>query len=359
MRKLMLLVCLVALLSASFTVIAQDEAGWTCPEGFAGQTLRIFNWSTYVAEDTIPNFEEACDVTVEYFEYGSNEEMLAVVRANSAQYDITVPTGNTVAIMIEEALVQPLNKDLIPNIENIAETFADPPYDPGNEYSVPYQWGTIAVGYDQTIVGEEITSWEQVWDYDGAVAWLNDPRAMMGLALMLLGHDPNSTNPDEIQEAKDFLLERSDNVDVVADDNGQDLLYQGNVDITIEYNGDIFQIMAECECDDYMYVIPEEGSNVWTDNLVVPFNAPNPDLAMVFIDYVLDPQVGADLSNYIAFGTPNSASMELIDPELLENPGIYPSEETMGKLFFANKVPSDVEQLYAEAWSELMAAMTE
>lgn len=362
MKKVMVFLMVVVLLTLSITsgVFAQDEAAWACPAGFEGQTLRVFNWSTYVAEDTIPNFEDACDVKVEYFEFGSNEEMLAVVRANSAQYDIAMPSGNTVAIMIEEGLVQPLNKELIPNLENLSETFANPPYDPENEYSVAYQWGTIGVGYDRTIVGEDITSWEQVWNYDGPVAWLNDQRAMMGLALLLLGYDPNSTNPDEIQEAADFLLERSDNVDVVADDNGQDLLYQGNVDISIEYNGDIFQIMSECECDDYVYVIPDEGANVWTDNMVIPFNAPNPELAMVFIDYILDPQVGADLSNYIAYGSPNQASIEagLIDEALITNPGIYPSEETMGMLFFANKVPADVEQLYAEAWNGLMANMT-
>ncbi|MCL4878882.1 MAG: spermidine/putrescine ABC transporter substrate-binding protein [Anaerolineae bacterium] len=361
MHKLTILFLIISLLALGFANATLAQEKWTCPEGFEGQTLRFFNWSTYVAENTIPDFEDACGVQVEYFEYGSNEEMLAVIRSNSAQYDITVPSGNTVGIMIEEGLAQPLKKELIPNMVNIAETFADPPYDPGNDYSVPYQWGTIAIGYDQNIVDEEITSWEQVWDYDGPVAWLNDPRAMMGLALMLIGHDPNSTDPDEIDEARQFLEDRSDNVDVIADDNGQDLLNRGDVDITIEYSGDIFQLIYECECDDFVYVIPAEGANVWTDNMVVPYNAPNPDLAMVFIDYILDPQVGADLSNFTAYGTPNQASLDagLIDEELLSNPGIYPSEDVMDKLFFANKVPAEAEETYLEAWSKLIAAMSE
>lgn len=361
MHKLTILILIISLLALGFANATLAQEKWTCPEGFEGQTLRLFNWSTYVAENTIPDFEDACGVQVEYFEYGSNEEMLAVIRSNSAQYDITVPSGNTVGIMIEEGLAQPLKKELIPNMVNIAETFADPPYDPGNDYSVPYQWGTIAIGYDQNIVDEEITTWEQVWNYDGPVAWLNDPRAMMGLALMLIGHDPNSTDPDEIDEARQFLEDRSDNVDVIADDNGQDLLNRGDVDITIEYSGDIFQLIYECECDDFVYVIPEEGANVWTDNMVVPYNAPNPDLAMVFIDYILDPQVGADLSNFTAYGTPNQASLDagLIDEELLSNPGIYPSEDVMGKLFFANKIPAEAEETYLEAWSKLIAAMSE
>lgn len=362
MRKLIILVTILSLLPIASITFAQDEAeGWTCPEGFDGQTLRIFNWSTYVAEDTIPNFEEACGVTVEYFEYGSDEEMLAVVRSESAQYDLVVPSGDTLSIMINEELVTPLNYDLIPNAENVSDSFRNPPYDPDNVYSLPYQWGTIGIGYAVDFVGEEITSWADVFAYDGPVAWLNDLRAMMGVALLLLGHDPNTTDADQIEEARAFLLENASNVIVVADDNGQDLLDRGDVDITVEYSGDIFQILDECECEDYAYVIPEEGTNVWTDNMAIPFNAPNPDLAMVFMDYIFDAQVGADLSNFTAYGTPNQASLDagLIDAELLENPGIYPTDETRERLFFNSGVGPDVEQLYAEAWNNLLAELAQ
>jgi len=365
MRQYVLMVMLLVLALALVPILsltpasAQDE-GWTCPEGYEGQTLRIFNWSTYVAEDTIPNFEEACDVTVEYFEFGSDAEALAVVRSGAAEYDIVVPAGATTGLMIEEGLVQPLDFDIITNYDNLLDAFKNPPYDPNNEYSIAYQWGTIGIGYDVNFAGE-INSWEDVFNYDGPVAWLNDERAMLGVGLLLLGYDPNSTDADEIAEAGEFLLENAENVTVIADDNGQDLLLRGDVDITVEYSGDIFQIMSDCECEDFAYVIPSEGSNVWTDNMVVPATAPNPELAMVFINYILDPQVGADLSNFTAYGSPNAASIEqgLIDEELLGNSGIYPSEETLNNLFFAFSLGGEVEQLYTEAWTNLQAELSQ
>jgi spermidine/putrescine transport system substrate-binding protein len=158
--------------------------------------------------------------------------------------------------------------------------------------------------------------------------------------------------------AAEYLLERNQaDIFEVAPDTGQDLLLRGEVDAVVEYSGDIFQIIDECECDDFAYVIPSEGGNVWTDNLAIPFNAPNPALAHVFIDYILDPHVGADLSNYTAYGTPNSAALEFIDPELLEDPGIYPSEETMAGLFFSKGKFGEASTYYSEAWNELNARL--
>ena len=333
MRKLIILIAVLSLISLAGLVTAQDESTWTCPEGFDGQTLRVFNWSTYVAEDTISNFEDLCGVTVEYFEYGSNEEMVAVVRAESAQYDIVVPSGGTVTEMAEEELLQPLDHSKIPNLANVSDTFLDPPYDPGNAYSMPYQWGTIGIGFDTTIVDpEEMTSWADFLGYEGRVTWLDDQDATLGVALLLQGHDPNSDVEEEITGAAQFLLDsnKADVIDI-APDTGQDYLLRGEVDAVVEYSGDIFQIAETCECDDFVYVIPSEGANVWTDNMAIPFNAPNPDLAHAFIDYILDAHVGADLSNYTAYGTPNAASLEFINPDLLADAGIYPSEETMAK----------------------------
>jgi len=359
MRKVVLGICvLVLLVSASAFATAQEETGWTCPEEFEGQTLRVFNWSTYIAEDTIPNFEDACGVTVDYNIFESNEAMLTIIREGSAEYDIIVPTDYAVEIMIEEGLLREINWENVPNRANVAETFLNPPYDPEGKYSAPYQWGTVAVGYNQELVGEEITSWQQVFDYDGPVAWLDDQRGTMGIALKMLGYDPNTTDENEIAEARDFLMENGGNVVAVAADDGQVMLERGDVDISVEYSGDIFQIIADCECEDYAYVIPEEGALLWMDNLAIPANAPNPELAEVFINYVLDAQVGADISNYTAYGSPNQAAIDegLIAEELLSNPGIYPSEEAQANLFFVRSV-GDAAQTYDQAWSEILTSL--
>ena len=202
--------------------------------------------------------------------------------------------------------------------------------------------------------GEEITTWEQVFNYDGAVAWIDDSRFMFGLALVILGYDANSSSPDEIAEARDFLIANGGNVVAIAADDGQALLERGEVDIVIEYNGDIFQLIADCECEDFVYTLPEPTGQVWVDTLAIPAGAPNKALAEVFIDYVLDPQVGADISNYTAFASPNQAAIDaqLIDEEYLNDPSIYPDAELTATLFTTLALP-DAEQLYNDAWDEV------
>lgn len=333
---------------------AQEEGSWTCPAGLEGQRLNVYNWTTYIAEDTVSNFEALCGVTVTYDTYPTEDDMLARIRQGNPGYDIVVPSGTIMSLMVNEGLLEPLDLENIPNVANVAETFLDLPFDPGNQYSLPYQWGTVGIGYNRTRVGGEITSWEEMFAYEGPVSWIEDVRGIMGVALLMAGFDPNSTNPDEIAAARDFLVENGSNVVYINQDDGQEVLLRGEADIVMEYSGDIFQIIDECACDDYAYVIPEEGTYFWVDNVAIPVGAPNKALAEVFIDYLLDPQVGADISNYTAYGSPNRAAIEagLIDEALLNNPGIYPSEETEERLFSIVNDP-EAEGLYNDAWDEV------
>jgi spermidine/putrescine transport system substrate-binding protein len=356
----LLLTLALAMSQASLPAQAQDvpQSAWACPEGFQGQTLRIFNWSTYIAEDTVPNFEALCDVRVEYFEYSSNDEMINIVRANSAQYDLVFPNSNAITRMIEEELVQAIDHSKIPNLENIAETFRDRPQDPGMQYSVPYQWGTVGIGIDTTVIDPaEMQTWEDFFSYAGRVAWLEDQRIMLGIALGQLGFDANSTTEEEIQAAVDWLLESDNDVYQIAQDNGQDLLAQGEVDAVVEYNGDIFQLIADCECEDFAYITPA-GTNLWMDGMAIPYNAPNPDLAHTFIDYVLDPVVGASISNYITYGSPNTPALEFIDPTLRDNPGIYPDEAILATTFVLTDTGA-AEVLFNDAWNRLSASLVD
>lgn len=361
MRKLFILFVLLTLVVGivpAFTLAQDDDEmeAWACPEGFEGQTLSVFNWSTYVADDTIPNFEELCGVEVVYDVYESNEAMLARIREGNPGYDIIVPSDYTIAIMADEGLLEPLDLEKIPNFANIGEQFVGAPYDSENQWSVPYQWGTVGVGYNlNEVEGAEILSWQQMFEHDGNVAWLEDPRAMIAIGLVMLGYDPNTGDLDEIAEARDFMIENSSNVVAIAADDGQVLLERGDVDITVEYSGDIFQIMDECECEDFGYAIPLEGSVVWIDNLAIPIDAPNVELAHVFIDYILDAHVGADISNYTAYASPNQAAidMELIDEEYLNDTSIYPDEEISARLFFITE-DADTEQDYLDAWDEIV-----
>lgn len=341
------------------TAMMMEVEPWVCPEGFEGQTLSVYNWSTYVAEDTISNFEAACGVTVVYDVFESNEALLSRISQGNPGYDVMHPTDYMVENLITQGLLEPLDLSLIPNLVNVSDTFIDPPFDPDNAYSIPYQWGTIGIGYNLENTGEPITSWEQVFAYEGPVAWLEDPRGMMGNALNLLGYDPNTQDPAQIEEARDYLIERGGNVVAIAQDDGQAQLERGEIDISIEYSGDIFQLMSETG-ETYGYSIPEEGAQIWTDNLVIAADAPNVPLAHAYIDYILNPQVGADIANYTAYGTPNQAALDagLILPELLENPGIYPSEETRERLFFVGAAP-DAETDYNDAWDEIKVSLAQ
>lgn len=341
------LVTLLAIGSAS------AQSAWTCPDDFAGQTLNVYNWSTYIADDTVANFEAACGVRVVYDTYPTDDDMLVRLRQGNPGFDIVVPSDVTVTLMIEDDLLEPLDRSAIPGFANLDDTFLDLTFDPGNVYTVPYQWGTVGIGYNVTRVGE-ISSWAEMFAHDGNVAWLDDVTAMIGVALIMIGHDPNSSVPAELEAARDFLIENGRNVVYIAEDDGQEMLARGEIDIAVEYSGDVFQIMDECECDDFGYVIPEEGANFWVDSLAIPRGAQNAALAHVFIDYILDPHVGADISNYTAYGTPNRVALEqgLIDEELASDPGIYPSPETLERLFFAAQDPVR-EALLNDLWDEV------
>jgi spermidine/putrescine transport system substrate-binding protein len=330
------------------------QTSWTCPEGFAGQTLSVYNWSTYIADNTIPDFEELCGVTVTYDTYPTDGDMLSRIRQGNPGYDIVVPTAGTAQVMIEEGLLEPLDFNNIPNFANVAPIYVNAVYDPENEYTVPYQVGGLGVAYNREKVGGDITSWYDVFRYEGPVAWIEDYRVMLAIALNLLGYDPNSRNPDEITEAKDFLIENGKNVVTIAQDDGQELLLRGEVDIVLEYSGDIFQVIAECACDTYTYVNPVEGTFFSTDVMGVPIDAPNKALAEVFIDYILDPQVGADISNYTTYASPNQAAIDqkLISEDLLTNQSIYPPDEVKAKLFTTVE-DLETEVYYTEAWDEV------
>lgn len=376
MKRIMWLLVLAVGLLIGTSVLAQDATDiepWACPDdvlNLENKRLNVLNWATYIAEDTIPNFEAVCGVTVTLDFFGSNEELLSRMRAGNPGFDIIVPSDFAVGQMIAEDLLVPLTKENIPNFANLNPALLDRPYDPGNVYSAPYQWGTIGIGYNVNAVkaslGDdvEITSWNQVFEYpQPRVAWLDDPRSILGVGLEMLGYDPNSTDPDEIQEAADFLVEKGrSNVQRLAADDGQELLARGEVDMVIEYSGDIFQVALACEEDpncttSYDYALPVEGANLWVDNLAIPAGAQNQRLAEAFIDYILHPQVGADISNYTAYASPNQAAIDagLIDESLLSSPIIYPDDETIARLFTIDAFPDDpeVQQYYNDAWDVL------
>ncbi|MCS6836738.1 MAG: spermidine/putrescine ABC transporter substrate-binding protein [Anaerolineae bacterium] len=337
-----------------FVAPTSADITWTCPPGFQGQQLNVYNWTTYIGNDTLADFERLCGVTVVYDNYDSNESLIARLRQGNPGYDVAFPTEYAVLILAREGLLQTIDMNKIPNYAtNIPKRWKGLFHDPNEQYSVPYLWGSAGIGYNVNKIAE-VTSWNDLFNYNGPTAWFGDPRNMMSVGLLMLGHDPNSTNPDEIRAARDYLLEKAANVVSFHSDDGQAQLEAGNVDMVVEYDGDVYTMMAECQCGDFDYAIPQEGAPLNVAAMVIPTGAQNPALAHVFIDYILDPVVGAMIVNDTSYPGLNQAAIDagLISPELLATSVYQLSEEAFARMYFLQDV-GEAEQLYNDAWDEI------
>lgn len=317
--------------------------------------LNIYNWTEYMDETILTNFEEEYGITVNYSTYTGNEELIDVLNAGPVEYDLVVPTDYAVTTLRNDSKLGSLDRANIPNFGNIAPAFINPAYDPGNRYCIPYQWGSTGIGYNIKATGREIRGWSDVFDpaFAGRVSMLEDPRESLGAILLYLGYSPNTTDQIKINEAAEFLKSHADHIAAFASDNGQDLLAAGEVDIALEYNGDIFLVMAENP--DLRYVIPEEGAITWSDNLCLLASAPHKENAEKFMNYLLEPEVGAALSNYLHYASPNQAAIPFLNAEDLNNPGLYPPAEVRARMFF--NVDLGLENaLYTDVWNDIMAS---
>ncbi len=317
----------------------EDPSTVECEVDEVDGDLAFYNWSEYIDPELISAFETEYGVDVIEDFYESNEAMLAQLQAG-AVYDLIVPSDYMVGIMIEEGLLLPLDQDAIPNLSNLAEEFVNPPYDPTGEYSAAYQWGTTGLGVNISEVGEDFEpSWALVFDPDltstfsGGVSLLNDPRETMGAALKYLGYSLNSTSEEELQEAADLIAAAKANIAAFDSDQYDENLVTGEVAVSHGYSGNFFTAFADTDDpDNWAYVIPEEGGTVWIDNMAVPAVAESPCTAHTFINYLLDAETGAALTNWNYYASPNAAAEEFILEEVLTDETIYPSDDLMQKL---------------------------
>jgi spermidine/putrescine transport system substrate-binding protein len=286
--------------------------------------------------------------------------MIAKLQAGgTGQYDVAVASDYAVEVLARQQLVQPLDRANIPNFSNVDPRFLDPPYDPGNAHSLPYQWGTSGLGVRADRVPDTtriVPSWSLVFDSAralGPFTMLNDPRETIGAALLYLGHSANSTDPAELAEAERLLVRQRDRVLTYAPfASARDLLGSGDATVAHNYSGDVR--MVQDEVPGIRYLIPREGAVLWTDNLVVPAGAPHKRLAEVFINFILDAEVGARLSNFTFYATPNAASLPLVEEELLRDPSIYPESALLERLEFLRDV-GPAREAYDRIWTRLRA----
>lgn len=321
-------------------------------------SISFYNWTDYIDPAILTMFEEECGVEVIYDTFSSNEDLLAKLQAGATGYDLIVPSDYMISIMRELNMLKELDHSNIPNLENIYPRFAEAPYDPGNVYTAPYQWGTTGIGYNLEATGEIPASWDWIFDpevvsqLDGSISLLNDQREVIGAALKYLGHSMNSVDPDELEEAKQTILAVKPYVATFDSDSFGDILVSGEVVLGHGWSGGYFQDIYASDNENLGYVIPEEGGVIWTDNLAIPNTAPNPYTAEVLINYLLDPEIGAMLSNFNYYASPNQAAESLINEEVTGDPGIYPPEETLAKMEFLEELGEGT-LLWDRIWTEI------
>ena len=319
--------------------------------------LNFYNWDTYIGETTLDDFSKATGIAAKMDLYADNDELFAKLREGNPGYDVIVPTNDYVERMILGGMLSPLEHGNIPNIKNIDTFFLDAAFDPGRKYSLPYMWGTQGIGYRKSKVSSTPNTWKVLLDsdeYSGRIALLGDATSVLGIGLKYLGYSYNATNPKEISEAEQLVIRQKRNIKTFAEDNGQDLLLSGEVDLAMEWNGDILQIMAED--DDISYVVPQEGSNVWQDCMCIPTGAPHPQNAHAFINFILDAEAGAAIADFIQYATPNDAARALLSDDYNNNPAIFPDDETLARCEPSIYLGEDIQRLYDEAWTRVLAA---
>jgi len=323
--------------------------------GKLSKELNVYNWSDYIGQDTVANFEKEFGVKVNYDTYEDNERMLAKLTSGASGYDVVVPTSYMVDIMIKQNLLAPLDHDLIPNVKGVTPELLDTPFDPKNRHSVPYQWGTTGFGYNSSKVKGKVDSWDVLWDpqYRGKITMLDEMRGLLSAALKRLGYSLNATDEKELMDAKELLLAQKPLLKAYVNAPVKSLLISGEVWLSQLWSGDVF--MAQAENSALQYCIPKEGCEVWTDNLVIPKTAPHKYTAQVWLNYTLRPEVSAGISNVVHYASPVEKAKQFVDPSDLKNPGIYPDKDTLSRLEFAKDV-GEATRIYDRVWLELKAA---
>ncbi|MGY5451682.1 extracellular solute-binding protein [Agarivorans sp. MS3-6] len=355
----MLLVGLLAL--ATNAVIAQEE-----------KVLNVYNWTEYIAEDTIAEFEKETGIKVIYDVFDSNEVLEAKLLSGNTGFDIVAPSHDFYGRQITAGVYQQLDRSKLTNWDNL-----DPKllatldsYDPGNLYGIPYMWGTTGIGYNvnkvKEILGEDadLNSWSLVFDPEIAgklsqcgIAFLDAPSEVIAAMLNYMGKDPNSTKSSDYKGEIENLMEQlRPNVRYFHSSQYINDLASGDICVAIGWSGDV--LMAgdrAAEADNGVeleYIIPKEGAGVWFDMFAIPKEAKHPENAHAFINYVLRPEVIAKVTDFVWYANPNIKATALIDPEIAQHQGIYPNEDAAKNLYGFVNVPPKVERTRTRLWTK-------
>jgi len=337
----------------------------------ADKSVNVYNWSDYIAEDTNANFEKQTGIKVVYDVFDSNEVLEAKLLSGASGYDVVVPSNQFLAKQIKAGVFQKLDKSKLPNWKNLNADLMKSleTADPGNQYAFPYLWGTTGIGYNvdkvKAALGvDKIDSWDVIFKPENieklkscGVSLLDAPQEIMAAALFYQGLNPNPSSPADVAKAEELLMKIRPSITYFHSSKYISDLANGDICIAVGWSGDIFQAKSRAEEAkngvNVVYVIPKEGAAAFFDMMAIPADAKNTDSALAYLNYILEPKVIAPISDYVAYPNGNAASTPLVAEDIRNNPAIYPSEETMKKLYTFGELSPKVQRAMTRSWTKL------
>lgn len=339
------------LLSACALIFATSSA-----QSAENNTLYFYNWTEYVPPGLLEQFTKETGIKVIYSTYESNETMYAKMKTyQDGAYDLVVPSTYYVAKMRKEGMLQKIDKSKLSNFHNLDPLMLNKPFDPNNEYSIPYIWGATAIGVNSDAIDpKSITRWADLWQpqYKQSLVLTDDAREVFQIALRKLGYSGNTTDPKEIEAAYQELKKLVPNVATFNSDNPANPFVEGEVNLGMVWNGSAF--VARQSGIPLEIVWPQEGGIFWMDNLAIPANAKNPEAALKLINFLLRPEVAKQVAETIGYPTPNLTARKLLAPEVAGDTSLYPSEAVLKAGEWQNDV-GDASRLYEEYYQKLKA----
>lgn len=327
----------------------------SCKKEENPNVLNVYNWGDYIDPEVKADFEREFKVKVNYNTFATNEDMYVAIKKGGTSYDVAFPSDYMIERMIDDDLLEPLDKSKIENFKNLDDHFIDLDFDPKNKYSLPYMWGTVGIMYNTKMVSEEeVGSWDVLWDqkYAKEILMLDSQRDTLAVALKKLGYSMNTRDESELEEAKEELIRQKPLVYAYIGDEVKDLMTGEEAALAVVWSGDAIAMVRDNE--DLAYSIPKEGTNLWFDNMVIPKNAKNKDLAHKFLNFMQRPDIAARNTDYIGYSTPNLKAKDLLPDDIVESYIAYPSQEDLDNTEIF-KDPRDIIRLYDDLWIELKA----
>ncbi len=351
MKKLVsLIVAILAMVAILFGVKNMLQAKESTEEVETSgeqQQLFLFNWGNYIDPELIKEFEAETGIQVVYETFDSNDAMEAKLKQGGTRYDIVFPSESSITKLVNQNLLQKLDHSKIKGLENISPFLLNSPVDNGNQYTIPYFWGTVGIMVNTKYIDpESIQTWNDLWkeDFKNKVLVLDGNREALGMALQSLGYSLNSKNEDELKAAEQKLKELKPNVRAVLNEEIKTMMKLEEAPIGMGYSGDAAAVAEENP--NVQYILPKDGSAVWTDNFAIAHTAVNIEGAYAFINFMLRPENAARNAEYVGYSTPNEKAKELMDPEVTSDETYYPSEEIINSLEHYEYLGNDWIQKY-------------